>query len=274
MTTLEIFNVEHGQCALLTTANGMRMMIDCGHSNVSRWYPGDYLNYLGVSYLDMLVVTNYDQDHISGFPNLNDQIVIGHLLRNTSVETDEIQMLKSEDGIVSYAMDEFLNEVDNSFGSLGVSAPLCFPSVEWSCFYNIYPIFEDENNLSLVLVLKIHGIQFIFPGDMETAGWLHLLETSPRFANLVSDTHVLIASHHGRENGICTELFDEYGCNPEIIIISDDYRQYNTQYTTGYYGNKCNGIKGFRDQELRKVLTTRRDGYIKFEFADNGCIVV
>jgi beta-lactamase superfamily II metal-dependent hydrolase len=227
-----------------------------------------------VNYLDMLVVTNYDQDHISGFPNLNDQIVIGNLLRNTSVATDEIGMLKSEDGIVSYAMDEFLNAVDNNFGSPGQSAPLHFPLVEWSAFNNSYPIFDDENNLSLVLVLKINGIQFIFPGDMETAGWRYLLETNQNFANLVSDTHVLIASHHGRENGICTELFDEYGCSPEIIIISDDYRQYNTQYTTGYYGTKCNGITGFRNQELRKVLTTRRDGYIRFEFVNNGCIVV
>ena len=62
MTTLEIFNVEHGQCALLTTDNGMRMMIDCGHSTVTHWYPGNYLSSLGISYLDMLVVTNYDQD--------------------------------------------------------------------------------------------------------------------------------------------------------------------------------------------------------------------
>ena len=195
-------------------------------------------------------------------------------MRNTSVTSDEIQMLKSEDGIVSYAMDEFLNAIDNDFGSPGESSEVNFPSIEWSCHRNTYPVFEDENNLSLVLVVKINGIQFIFPGDMEAAGWIHLLRTNAGFANLVSETHVLIASHHGRENGICPELFDNYGCNPEIVIISDDYRQYDTQYTTSYYGTKCIGISGFRNQELRKVLTTRRDGYIRFEFTSNGCIVV
>jgi beta-lactamase superfamily II metal-dependent hydrolase len=45
-----------------------------------------------------------------------------------------------------------------------------FPGVSWRAYWNLYPLFEDENNLSLVLTLDIHGIHFIVPGDLEKQG--------------------------------------------------------------------------------------------------------
>jgi hypothetical protein len=45
---LQIFDVEHGACALLTCDNGARLMIDCGHNSTTGWYPGDYLASLGI----------------------------------------------------------------------------------------------------------------------------------------------------------------------------------------------------------------------------------
>jgi len=271
MTILDIFDVEHGQCVLLTDNNGRRMMIDCGHSSVTGWCPGNYLRALRVNYLDMLVVTNYDQDHISGFPNLLSQVTIGNIVRNTSITPHEIYGLKTEDGIASAAMTSFVSTLLD-FGPPGAGASPEFYNVSWHGFRNIYPDFDDENNLSLVLVLNIHGIQFMFPGDMEYAGWLHLLRTNNEFAKIVSGTHVLMASHHGRDNGICPELFDVYGCAPQVILISDDYRKFNTQFTSDYYQTKASGVL-FRGEE-RKVITTRRDGHIRFEFYGYDCHVV
>lgn len=271
MTLLEIFDVEHGQCALLTDNDGRRIMIDCGHNSTTGWYPGDQLRARGVNYLDLLVVTNYDQDHISGFPNLASQIVIGNIARNPSITPHEIYGLKTEDGIASPAMTNFLSTL-LTFNSPGTGIAPQFCNVSWNVFWNDYPDFVDENNLSLVLVLKIHGIQFIFSGDMERAGWLHLLRTNTDFAQLVSGTNVLMASHHGRDNGICQQLFDEYGCAPQVVLISDDYRKFNTQFTSEYYRSQASGVL-FRG-ETRKVITTRRDGYFRFEFYGHDCHLV
>lgn len=271
MTLLEVFNVEHGQCVLLTDNDGRRMMIDCGHSGVSGWYPGNHLKALRVKHLEMLAVTNYDQDHISGFPNLASQVTIGTIVSNTSITPQEIYGLKTEDGIASRAMTEFVNTLLD-YGAPGTGVLPQFYNVTWTGFRNFYPDFIDENNLSLVLVLNIHGIQFIFPGDMEREGWLHLLRTNAEFADIVSRTHVLMASHHGRKNGICPQLFDEYGCAPQVILISDDYRKFDTQFTSDYYRSKTSGIL-FRG-ESRRVLTTRRDGYIRFEFYGHDCHVI
>ena len=65
----------HGGCALLkTTQNGVlwTVMIDCGHKNNDRgqWFPGDYLRSQGIYTIDLLVITNLDEDHVSGLPNI------------------------------------------------------------------------------------------------------------------------------------------------------------------------------------------------------------
>ena len=270
---LQIFDVEHGGCALLTCDNGMRMMIDCGHNATTGWYPGHHLRSLGVHHLDMLVVTNYDQDHVSGFPNLADHVGIGSIVRNTSVAPAVISGLKSEDGIVSAAMGRFIQAIGTEFGPPGSGPATQFPGVSWTVHRNAYPSFVDENNLSLVLRLAIGNISFIFPGDLECAGWRSLLATDRYFSELVASTTVLIAAHHGRSNGICPELFDHYRCNPELVVISDDYRQYASQQTTDYYRSKCRGIASFRSQGCRSVLTTRRDGALTFAWSATNCVV-
>jgi hypothetical protein len=40
---LQIFDVEHGACSLLTADNNARLMIDRGHNATTGWKPGTYL---------------------------------------------------------------------------------------------------------------------------------------------------------------------------------------------------------------------------------------
>jgi hypothetical protein len=109
---------------------------------------------------------------------------------------------------------------------------------------------------------------------MECEGFEHLLGANQRFRAVVGSLDVLVASHHGRENGICEDMFDVWGCGPKLVVISDDYKQYDTQETAAYYGTKCAGIQGFRGLPgARKVITTRNDGDITFTFQSGNCIV-
>jgi beta-lactamase superfamily II metal-dependent hydrolase len=256
---LDIFNVEHGQCALLTCDNGNRMLIDCGHNASTGWTPGYHLQRLGVSALDLLAITNYDEDHVSGLVDLRERVSISQYLRNKSVNSTTIRTLKSDTGI-GPNMDELADVISSLSISTGPGAP--FPGLTHHVYYNDYPTFRDENNLSMVLTLRFAGTVFIFPGDLECDGWERLLANSPGLQRDVAECHVLIASHHGRESGICPAMFDKYGCKPQIVIISDDCHKYDTQKTTSYYGSKCRGIP-FRGQQ-RQVLTTRSDGSLRF----------
>lgn len=276
---LQVFAVDHGQCALLTMPSPgrtQRVLIDCGHSvdfQGGPWYPSQHLRSLGINFVDMLICTNFDEDHMSGFPNLDSQgITVGCILGNPTVTPRIIAKLKNEDGMgrgIQALVDTLAAR--QQIGWAQVPPTISGMALTWS--WNPYPRFEDENNLSLIATLNIRGFRFMFPGDMERAGFDHLLSTCPSFRQTVGNVDVLIASHHGRQNGICPDMFEVYGCRPKLVVISDDYKQYNSQETTNYYGSKTSGITGFRGQGLRKVLTTRRDGEIRFSFQNGNCTV-
>jgi len=277
---LQIFNVDHGQCALLTMPRPggiSRVLIDCGHSvdfNGTPWYPGAHLASMGVTYIDMLICTNYDEDHMSGYPDLIKRgITVGCILGNPTVSPETIVNLKTEDGMgagIEAVASALAARRDIGWGL----KPPFISGVDLTWTYNPHPFFDDENNLSLVATLDINGFRFMFPGDMETRGWNNLLATCPQFRQTVAGVHVLIAAHHGRDNGICKNIFDLYGCRPKLIVISDDYKQYDTQETTSYYASKAQGIEGYRGHSgTRYVLTTRRDGEIRFSFLNGRCDV-
>lgn len=276
---LQIFDVDHGQCALLSMPSSIGnryVLIDCGHAanfQGARWYPGAHLESLGIKYVDMLICTNFDEDHASGFPDLEHRgIAIGCILGNPTVAPETIAHLKTENGI-----GDGIRAVARSLAirrQIGFEQnPPDIPGLQLTWAWNPYPRFDDENNLSLVANLNICGFNFMFPGDMERQGWDHLHATCPAFRGTAARVDFLIAAHHGRENGIFPDMFDVYGCRPNIVVISDDYKKYDSQETTNYYASKVRGIPWFRGDDVRRVLTTRDDHEIRFSFRNNGCRV-
>ena len=115
---LEIFDVEHGACALITTSNGKHVMIDCGHNSTTGWKPGVELVARGIWTLDKLIVSNYDEDHASGFPDLNKLIRIDAIVRNTTVSPAGLRFLKSEDGMGT-GIAHFVHALEHSFSNVG-----------------------------------------------------------------------------------------------------------------------------------------------------------
>jgi beta-lactamase superfamily II metal-dependent hydrolase len=275
---LQFFNVDHGDCALLTiqTLQGSkRVLFDCGHSTDYKgapWYPGVQLVNSGVKHIDLLVVTNYDEDHVSGLQNFIEMgLSAGCILGNPSIPPEAIEHLKSEDGMGN-GIKVLVNSLAARRGNGQVHTLPEIPGLVLRWFWNPWPHWDTENNLSLVVHAAIHGFNFLFTGDMERDGFENMLKYKP-FADLMSGVDVLVAPHHGRENGKCEKLFDDHGCNPALVLISDCAKQYQTQETVPYYYSKARGIKNFRGNGPRYVLTTRRDDHFYFSFESGMCHV-
>ncbi len=259
---IEIFDVELGNCILVTADTGARMMIDCGHNSSTGWRPSDHLPAKGIHAIELLVVSNYDNDHVSDLPRLLQNVDVRSLLRNKSVSSADLLALKSVKG-VGTGISELAGMIDRYTGG-----PL---QVDWGTmtrrtFYNSYPTdFVDENNLSVVTFIHHGNLHAVFPGDLERAGWERLLD-NPEFVAELQTVNLFMASHHGRENGICTDVFNAAGCAPELIIISDTDIRHNTQQTAKWYGQQARGTS--IDGQFRRVLTTRNDG--KVTVVSNG----
>jgi hypothetical protein len=69
------------------------LMIDCGHNASTGWKRRTDLRQQNVKTLDMLAVTNYDEDHASGSKDLFDQIEVRWLWRNRLVSAATLKQL-------------------------------------------------------------------------------------------------------------------------------------------------------------------------------------
>jgi beta-lactamase superfamily II metal-dependent hydrolase len=242
-------------------------LIDCGHNGTTGWKPGTELIGRGIWELDKLVVSNYDEDHVSGYIDLITLVDIKVLVRNASVAPSVIRTLKSEDGMGA-GIAHLVHTIEHYFtGGPPSAVEDDLGDTTLTFFRNTPGIppfgFDDENNLSLVMFVTCGAHRLIFPGDMEKAGWRALLQ-DPLFIVYLSRVTLFVASHHGRENGYLEEVM-RLCPNVRAVIISDKKRGLQSQETVNDYRRHATGVR-MSDGSERRVLTTRRDGYMRFEF--------
>ena len=252
----EILNVEHGFCAYAIGNDGGVLLFDCGHGTVNR--PSTYLPARGITNIRRFFVTNYDEDHISDLREVRRRLYIEVLTRNPSMTRNNIRSLKTPP--ISPAMNELLDMIDSFTEDVSLQQLDPAGIKVWS-FYNNYPMFTDTNNLSLLTFLDVGSVSFVLGGDLERAGWLALLQV-PQVQYLLKRVNIFVASHHGRKSGYCPDVFDY--CKPRLIVMSDGPIQHNTQLMASTYAKHALGelLSMSSGQEIRKVVTTRKDGNI------------
>lgn len=276
---LKIWDVQHGACAMLTHRSvqgieGRLAMIDSGHNQDTGWKPSTYIRqYLKRSVLDYLFVTNADLDHISDLNNLwREGIAVSTFIRNRSVSPEVMKIIKEVGGELTDDIQRFLDLHANYVHPVDTPFDQNMGGITVKTFWNSTPRFYDTNNLSLVVFVKFGTFKILFPGDLEEDGWLALLE-QPDFRAELAGTTVLVASHHGRENGYCGALFNYI--HPRAIVMSDKAIVHDTQRMTQTYRQRVvdswpNGVSVRTTGKQRHVLTTRRDGWIQFVVDEFG----
>jgi beta-lactamase superfamily II metal-dependent hydrolase len=233
---IDIHDVGHGGCTVISGPQGHRLMLDCGLSVERAWFPS--VAYHGKR-IDTLVLMNLDEDHCEDLPYVWRNCPLGAIVSNSTVSAGALRSMKAECGmrdgvnaataILQHFGDGMIGDWSHNLGG-----------VQWHAFWNCYGIdFDDTNNLSLAVFVCFGGFTILFGGDLERAGWRKLLER-PAFRAMLPTVNVYVASHHGRENGCCDELFRL--CRPQLVIFSDGPKQYGTQETLGWYANRAIGI--------------------------------
>jgi beta-lactamase superfamily II metal-dependent hydrolase len=274
---LKIWDVEHGACAMLTHrsaygAEGRLAMIDSGCT--ADWRPSSYIrHHLRRTRLDYLFITNDDQDHMSDLDGLwLEGIYVATMIRNPYPSADILRAMKEEGGPLTTDIKRYI-DIHCSYNQ-PVSAPFNdhMGGITHKTYFNRHPEFKTTNDLSLAIFIEFCGFKILFPGDLEKEGWLALLQRQDFCADLTG-VDILVASHHGRENGYCEEMF-EY-CRPRAILISDKTIVHNTQGMTQTYRQRVidywpKGVYVATTRRHRHVLTTRRDGWMQFHVNDRG----
>lgn len=269
------WDVQHGHATYIKSPNGKHIVIDLGigdySGNDSSFSPLRHLRYnYYVSQLDQVIVTHPHLDHIDDI--LNFTLLSPKVLHcNRAVSDDKI--LK---GIREYDKPKYLKFIeirDRYTSPVGDSENLHEPDnwggMKVTTFTPWWYDGDNLNNYSIITVIEYAGIKVVVPGDNETQSLERFMELDS-FKNAISNAYILLAPHHGRESGYCSEFVKHV--NPSLTIVSDgkycDTSANNrySQNSSGWKVHKKNGMSSDR-----KCLTTNSDGEVFVEFGyDNN----
>ncbi len=246
------------------------MMVDCGHDG--GFHPiDDFKKFLPEPTrlqpkltLRSLVLTNYDNDHFSGLPNLHKAVHIKSTLLPKNLSMEEVWALKSEP-------TEALETLSNIRSTYNQAAVDWIPPFNLQVFSLVQAELSEAripietNHLSQMVFVEYGETTFCIPGDMEKKSW-ELILNKKGVQDWLSKTNILMASHHGRYNGYHKDIFDY--CSPSCVIFSDKGIVHDTQknmaslYASHVLGGGISYINTSGETALRKTLTTRNDGHI------------
>lgn len=198
-------DVGQGQCVLLRN-RGSTMMVDCGGNNGN---PGDtaaeYLNAVGETSLDLLVLTHFDDDHINGVSELMARVPVKGLAvpEAAGEERDEVIRLAMEMAVPVYVIRQ---DTTVSFG--GDPVTLYAPVGDHS---------DNESGLSVLADLQ--NFEVLITGDMSETTEAILLTSKE-----IPQVDVLLAGHHGAKTSTSERLLRETA--PGYVIISVGENRY------------------------------------------------
>ena len=95
----------HGFCAYIIADNRNVMLIDCGYNEETGFRPSSYLVANRCTGIERLIVSNYDEDHVSDLHNIRRSLPIVMFHRNRSIEADELRRLKLGAGPIRPGVD-------------------------------------------------------------------------------------------------------------------------------------------------------------------------
>lgn len=206
--SITMLDVGQGQSILLCSGE-YTALIDCGGSRDNAGdIAADYLQSLGISRLDLLVLTHCHDDHANGVPKLFARmevscLVLPDLAEDESAYRGEILSLAQDQGTKITLLS------DNRALSLGETTLTLFA-----------PLGDGgANEEGLFLLATCGDFDLLVTGDANA-----FVESLLVKYNQLPDIEVLVAGHHGSKNSTSDVLLD--AVTPETCLISVGYNTY------------------------------------------------
>ena len=203
--TVRFLDVGQGAAALLIS-DGHAVVIDGGGRGTSSFFVA-YLKEQGVTTLDAVIATHFDEDHIAGligamnvFPA--NEVLVPAYTADTKIYASFMRMAENKN----------LPRRTPSPGETLTFGKAAIRFLGPSLFDH-----ERENDNSLAVLISGGGCRFLFTGDLETEGETELLASG---RSLRAD--VLAVGHHGSSTSTTEELLSAVSPSYAVISVGAD----------------------------------------------------
>ena len=240
--SVTFLDVGQGDSSVIILPFGKTILIDTGglylsRYNISKNKTVPYLNSLGISKIDILILTHGDYDHMGEAINLVNNFKVKKVIFNCGEFNDlEKELIKVLDKkkIKYYSCIKELN-IDNN-----------------KLYFLQTKEYDNENDNSNVIYTELDGYKFMFMGDASSTTEKEIMS----IYNL-PDIDVLKVGHHGSRTSSSIEFINEI--NPKYSIISVGK---NNRYD---HPNK-ETLDNLKDS---KIYRTDQNGSIMFKIKNN-----
>ncbi len=203
--TLTVAALDVGQGAsTLLYSKGHAVLVDCGGSglNDAGDVAADYLQSMGLSHLDALILTHYHADHANGVPELLSRVDVGLLVLPDVTEgstlRQEILTLAGEHGCEVELLYYYDAEITFGESQLKIYVPMGDGGA-------------NEEGLSVLCTAGSYDV--LITGDMNDVVERRLLKYKD-----LPDIELLMVGHHGSSTSTSEELL--LAVKPEQAVIS------------------------------------------------------
>jgi len=255
---LTCLDVGHGQAILAQLPGGANILFDAGslhRSDIGRKVVAPFLDYIGLSKLDAVVISHNDIDHINGIPEVAEHCEVGTIFANDAFfsKTDTW-------GTARFLNDALLEQgyeiqtLDNEL-NLPTSARI---KILWPTKQICQSEKLDDNNKSMVILIEFAGKKILLCSDIEKFAQQEILRLYP---DLKAD--IVVAPHHGSAKTADPDFIENL--EADILLYSCEERQYERVNPSGDKKLIANNAKSFY---------TPIDGAIAIQIRKNGTIVI
>jgi len=195
-----VFDVGKADCMLLTCGE-FHMLIDTGE-NETATQVADRLRALGVSRIDLLLLTHNDKDHIGGAETILQQFPVTRLVQaDYDEESNRYQRYVAAANAAGVSRQRLTVEETLSVGGVVIRL---IPASGTG--------YDSDNDYSILTEVSVGERRLLLTGDAEKQRLTEFLSTQPE---TVYD--IIKLPHHGSWNG-ATKKFLQAFCGPEVIL--------------------------------------------------------
>ncbi len=188
--------------SILVEADGHALLYDGGGGDASSFVVR-YLKDEGISDLDYIVASHYDEDHLSGLVGALYAFGCGTVLAPDYVADTQIYA-SFQDALLQNGADVATPKQGETYSLGDAVVEVIGPA---------YFSHESENDDSICLCVDYHGIRFLLCGDLEAAGEGELVDSG---ADLSCDVYV--ANHHGSASSSSADFLAK--ALPDAVFLS------------------------------------------------------
>ena len=208
--TVTFLDVGKADAIVLSTA-GYTVMIDTGTASKATAVV-DALNNLGVSTINELILTHFDQDHVGGAAAVLDNFSVDEVIATyESKESDEVNAY--HEAVKSHGVDvvEVRSKTERVYDAVN---------------YTIIPpereSYDEDtsNNSSLVVRVTFGSVSMLFTGDIQRERIEELLASGTDLS-----ANLLKVPHHGKEDDDSEKFFKAVSPMYAVITSSKDDKE-------------------------------------------------